>query len=684
LDRRLSQAGFFCVFFKKTTKTGDGGSTHMKKQTYVREGVFLSYAPKFAACFVIATAMIFSLTLVPASALAGTLGTAGEFNTFILGDFGCSSDTEGRLAVGGNAVLDTYSVADKLTTEEQARYEDMLIVGGDLTFTGGRVYYGNILVGGSGDGINEPIASADGEIFASADIPIDFVAEEAYLKALSQELAALAPTGTAKTKWGGLRIVGDGESALQVFDVDGTVLPSLTWVHALKGIPSGATVVFNISGTSSGMSGGWQPLAPIRTKVLFNFYEATTLSLQNIGVEGSILAPFAHVDDPQGVIYGTIIAASWEGPMQQNHFPFEGEGLPEPPSEPDTCTPIAGDLTCGTAVVDGEYAEWDLTADFFAEMHEAGKVDKDHLSNLYLRYDVTAGTMFALVLREGTWEPDAYEDDAWIKIYDLSPSPLVDGNSSDFQWIYEGGTLIGYEASFALMNGEYADLEAHISVDGGKTSSTGKKSSGYISLDVDCPEPTSEEGATITKYQRFDDSDEWVTDPLDGLQVGETLSYLISVENLYYDSNIGFALEDTLSNYVDFNGSWNVEKITASGETVSIAQDRDYVFDYDSDLHQFTLDYFSALEPGETFNFFFDVTANENLGSDMVVTNQANVAFGENSQIQSNIVEAHSAGTTVVLPTPDPTTIVPEPGTLALIGLGLLGIFGLRRKRQKP
>jgi len=150
--------------------------------------------------------------------------------------------------------------------------------------------------------------------------------------------------------------------------------------------------------------------------------------------------------------------------------------------------------TYGTANVDGNYGEWNLTNDLFAKMYEAGNPDKTHLSNLYLRYDCENHVLYALVLRVGNAMPEKEENNAWIKIYELSNSPQVYGGSGDngvppdFRWVYAGyNRLIGYEASFFLAEGTYNEFEAHINIWRDKTSSTGKRAQGYIQLVLDCP-----------------------------------------------------------------------------------------------------------------------------------------------------------------------------------------------------
>lgn len=263
--------------------------------------------------------------LLPLHAQAISLGTAGEFNTFIFGDYACTSDAEGRVAVGGNAVLSSYSVGDKLTA---GQYTDGLIVGGNLTYPSGRVYYGNIVVGGSAAGVHSSVVSGlepGAKLITGQLLPIDFAKEKAYLQNLSLELSQRTANGTYKIEWNGMYLSGDGISPLQVFNLKGQEVLS---VHTFKvtNIAPGATVLFNISGTAAGLKNfSQESLKPYRNKVLFNFYQATTLELAGISVEGSVLAPFAAVNNPMGVIQGTVIAASWNGAMQQNHVPFEGD-----------------------------------------------------------------------------------------------------------------------------------------------------------------------------------------------------------------------------------------------------------------------------------------------------------------------------------------------------------------------
>src|SRR5581483_9841845 len=74
------------------------------------------------------------------------LGPASDFTVFVLGDVNQSfTDTEGRMAVGRNATLNSFGVGDRLPNSHGSR--DDLIVGNTLTMTGGQVFNGNAVYG---------------------------------------------------------------------------------------------------------------------------------------------------------------------------------------------------------------------------------------------------------------------------------------------------------------------------------------------------------------------------------------------------------------------------------------------------------------------------------------------------------------------------------------------------------
>ncbi len=161
----------------------------------------------------------------------------------------------------------------------------------------------------------------------------------------------------------------------------------------------------------------------------------------------------------------------------------------------------------GDATVDGNTNDWDLVADFYDNMHEAGSPAKKLLSKSYVKYDCETQKLFVLVLTEPTVTADNSAGDAWVKVYDLGQSPQVDGNSASFAWVFNGQTRIGYEASFALAPTNYNEVEIHLSVtwDGqsGRTSSTGKKDQGYTPLHINCENiPT--QPLTVFKYNDLD------------------------------------------------------------------------------------------------------------------------------------------------------------------------------------
>lgn len=243
-------------------------------------------------------------------------GPAKEFGLFVLQDLTQpSSDTEGKVAVGRDAVLGSYSVGDKLGSNSG----DVLVVGRNLTYTSGAVYFGNVVYGNTSNLPIDAVSVINGTV--RKDYPIDFASAAAYLEGLSTQLGAYTVNGTTVSEWGGIVLTGV-DPYLNVFKVNGSVLSTSNSVTI--NVPSGSVVLVNFSGASASWSGGLTVNGTGIHNVLYNFYEATDLTIQGIDVRGSLLAPFASLNYPSGVINGQVVVKNMTGSGQFNNSLFQG------------------------------------------------------------------------------------------------------------------------------------------------------------------------------------------------------------------------------------------------------------------------------------------------------------------------------------------------------------------------
>ncbi|OIQ49681.1 PEP-CTERM motif protein [Pseudodesulfovibrio hydrargyri] len=275
--------------------------------------------------YILFTLLALVLAASPARASYIDLGVAGEYNAFILGDFTSnSSDTQGNLAVGGNAVMSSYSIGGSV------------VVGNDFTLTDGSIG-GDVVVGGTANLTR--VGTGSRSIGGHATLPFDFDAAAAYLKNLSLTLSGTGANGTVGDNSGVLTLNGNNSSGLQVFNIDGSTLLNANTLY-FNQIADDATILINVSGDLSGLTSmGLLYPGEFSDNVLFNFFEADTLLLDGVGVRGSILAPHARVTGASGEysgwgnIDGTLIASSYNAHIEQHDVPFDG-GTPVP--EPGT------------------------------------------------------------------------------------------------------------------------------------------------------------------------------------------------------------------------------------------------------------------------------------------------------------------------------------------------------------
>ena len=277
---------------------------------------FFSWVPLVAAG---ATAVMGFSTQASAAGL--NLGVAQSYNVFVLGNADLDSDTEGKMAIGGDATLRNYSVG--LLNQGG----DALVVGDDLNFENGSVY-GNAVVGGKAN--LKSVNFSGGELKSGK--PIDFAQAGQSLLNLSQSYLSGSAINAEVSNSKAITFKGKGSA--NIFNLAGSDLAnasSLTFEGSQDD-----TFVVNVSGSDISFKNfGFFLKGVNRSSILFNFADATKLTASSLGIEGSILAPKASFEFNNGQMNGTLIAASVKGNGQFNHVgrpPVEQppESVPEP------------------------------------------------------------------------------------------------------------------------------------------------------------------------------------------------------------------------------------------------------------------------------------------------------------------------------------------------------------------
>ena len=269
------------------------------------------------------------------------LGVANDFNAFILHDLNAyQSDIQGRVAVGGNASFTAYGLGDQLVDSDGMRND--LIVGGNLTFTNGQVFFGNVVYGGTGtfDHFGHPNGSVHQGTL------IDFGAAAAALQSLADSYAALAPTGTTQNRFGTIVLTGSN-AGQNVFNVPASMLWNA--FDLIINTPAGSTAIVNITGAEARMQFmGFHINGVSKENVILNFPQATSVTFQGIGIFANVLAPRAHVEFSNGQLNGTLVADSWNGQGQINFNP----AFQPPFDQPCTCPPLGPSQVSGMVFFD--------------------------------------------------------------------------------------------------------------------------------------------------------------------------------------------------------------------------------------------------------------------------------------------------------------------------------------------
>lgn len=269
---------------------------------------------KYRKLMILLVGLLFITINTSTSAMALTdeadLGAAKEFNIFVIEDMiKNGADSEGRIAIGGDAKLSDYQIGSRL--DESTTRSD-LIINGKVNLNQVRMKTGMIATTSNAQVELFNVEYQHGNNLNNKqpllDNSIDFDKEASYLKNLSSYWGSLSSNkGTVGIKYSALELEGKNAD-YNVFTIDPEKIDEYDW-QGLTGnykklsdasgvnikVPENSTILINIIGKNivipvlepkvNGTSNS--------KNILWNFMDAKYIECTKT-IKGSILAPLAN------------------------------------------------------------------------------------------------------------------------------------------------------------------------------------------------------------------------------------------------------------------------------------------------------------------------------------------------------------------------------------------------------
>jgi choice-of-anchor A domain-containing protein len=241
----------------------------------------------------------------------GTVGTTAyplSFNVFSFGNITGLRDVQGPVAGGGTVSASSFNI-------NWGQTQPVGVVStGLLTLLNGTV--SGAIYHGAGESSFTGVNYAQSTNYSGT--PIDFGNARTQLQTMSQTLFGLVANGTTTVAYGNITLTGTDPN-LNIFSVGMGALNATTSITI--NAPQSSTVIINVSGTTPRIVNAGITNYALVNRVLWNFYQATSLYVTSVGIPGSVLAPFAQAS-LGGNINGTVIAETVESTNEFHQTPF--------------------------------------------------------------------------------------------------------------------------------------------------------------------------------------------------------------------------------------------------------------------------------------------------------------------------------------------------------------------------
>lgn len=274
--------------------------------------------------------------LVTACSLANSqdLSALNHYSVVTRGDFSTNSDVEGRTFVGGDLLgQNSSNFAIKLQKQVDASDPTLIVTGDVKRGNPINLNAGSLELGGSLE--RKVNYNGGGKLIQSPGLDYSEVISE--LTKASDTLANLNDNSDVRAPGSqpgpfNFDAIPD-ENGLAIFEIRGSDFFGNRLVQQADLFLNGATdVLINVSGESinwqyGNMVGNFTK-SDVRSRVVWNFYEATSINFDSKNMMGQVLAPHAKVT-ARGNLDGSIFADSFTT-TSEVHLPgyagaFDGE-----------------------------------------------------------------------------------------------------------------------------------------------------------------------------------------------------------------------------------------------------------------------------------------------------------------------------------------------------------------------
>lgn len=278
-----------------------------------------------------AASLVFAVGL---PAMAGSV--MNDFNLIVTENLQGVAEVEGRTFVGGDlAITNAAQFGFDLTPSQVSANGDTLVVAGNVTAVNAgtvKVSKGNMKLNGSVNSSNV-VEFQGGGSFQAFDYDVNAVRSElssfsSFLQAKSAGTATIAFPNSNKAVLTAGTLDGDGFSVL---NISANTLFGSGLNYAIELDPgTTGTLVINVSGTNINWANGANMTLPTtddaRSRIIWNFYEATSIFVQGKSFIGSLLAPLALLSSSGGDFNGTVAVRSLNISAEVHNPSYAGPG----------------------------------------------------------------------------------------------------------------------------------------------------------------------------------------------------------------------------------------------------------------------------------------------------------------------------------------------------------------------